>query len=392
MAPIRVALVGLSASAKTSWAASGHLPYLLSTTHYELVALLNSSVQAAEAAIKHFGLSSTVKAFGDPNAVAANPNIDLVVCNTRVDSHFSTIEPSLKAGKAVYVEWPLVENFKRAEELTNGQHLGDSVVGLQTRVSPVLLKLKEILASGQIGRVLSSDVRASSSRYPRDALPEGLTYFAERDVGGNPITIGFAHMIDFVHDTLGEFISFESRMQIQRPTLRILGREGNTITSNVPDFLSIHGRLAHGKTDIADDASLTVTFRSGQPFKGSPGFVWTINGEKGELRVISPSGPYLQLESHGDPITIELHDFSSDNVSMVEWDWKEWQKPLPLASRIVGEVYERYAYWAENGKAAQGGSEGKEFPRLEDALVRMKELELIFAKYDDQQQNLSRSK
>lgn len=60
MAPIRVAIIGLSASAATSWAAEGHLPYLLllprARAHYEIVALLNSSVQAAEAARAHFRL------------------------------------------------------------------------------------------------------------------------------------------------------------------------------------------------------------------------------------------------------------------------------------------------------------------------------------------------
>jgi hypothetical protein len=63
MAPIRVALVGLSASTKVTWTADAHLPYLLSSRgkqHYELVALLNSSVEAAESAKATFGLTSTL--------------------------------------------------------------------------------------------------------------------------------------------------------------------------------------------------------------------------------------------------------------------------------------------------------------------------------------------
>jgi predicted dehydrogenase len=384
MAPIRVALIGLSSSAKTSWAAIGHLPYLTSapgTSHYEIVALLNSSVKAAEAAKEHFGLPSDVKAYGHPSDVAEDPDIDLVVCNTRVDTHFSTVEPSLKAGKAVFVEWPLVENFQRAVQLIGDQHVENSIIGLQTRVSPVLLRLKAILASGRVGRVLSSDVRAFSSILPRDALPEGLTYFAERAVGGNPITIGYAHMIDFVHDLLGEFESFENRMQIQRPTLKTMGKAG-VISSDVPDFLAVHGKLTRGKVDIADEATLAVTWRSGPPFKGSPGFVWTINGEKGELKVTSTSGPYLQLDPCEKPVKIELHDFATDQVSEIEWDWKDWQKELPFESRIVGELYERYAHWVEHGKGRV--EEETDWPRLHDALPRLMELETLFAQYDSQ--------
>jgi predicted dehydrogenase len=390
MGLIRVALIGLSSTAKTSWAAQGHLPYLTSSegkSHYEIVALLNSSVEAAEAAKEYFGLPSDVKAYGDPAALATDDDVDLVVCNTRVDTHFPTVEPSLQAGKAVFVEWPLAENLERASAFTIGPRFDESIVGLQIRVSPVLLKLKETLASGRIGRVLSSDVRAFSSILPRDALPESLAYFAQRKVGGSPITIGYAHMIDFIHDALGEFESFESRMQIQRPTLNVLGTAGsqtNTITSDVPDFLAIHGKLAKGKADIADEATLAVTFRSGQPFKGSPGFVWTINGEKGELRMTNESGPYLQLASQGEPTKLELHDFATDEVVNIEWDWKDWQKPLPLPARIVGEMYERYASWSESKTATSSVSREHDWPRLHDALVRMKEFDTLFARYDAQ--------
>jgi predicted dehydrogenase len=102
MGPIPVALIGLSSTAKPSWAAEGHLPYLLSSrakSHYEIVALLNSSVKAAETAKEHFNFPSSMKAYGNAAAVAADPNIDLVVYNTRVVMHFPTAEPSLKAEK-----------------------------------------------------------------------------------------------------------------------------------------------------------------------------------------------------------------------------------------------------------------------------------------------------
>lgn len=139
MAPIRVALVGLSASAKVTWAADAHLPYLLSSQgklHYELVALLNSSVQAAESAKTTFKLPGNVKAYGDPSKLATDPDIDLVVVNTRVDVHFPVVEPSVRAGKGVFIEWPLTENLAKAIELTQGKSYPNSIVGLQGRVAP----------------------------------------------------------------------------------------------------------------------------------------------------------------------------------------------------------------------------------------------------------------
>ena len=74
-APIRVGLIGLSASAATGWAGSAHLPYLLSPAgraRYRIAALCNSSEAAARRAIAAYGLpAETTKAHGSPEALAA---------------------------------------------------------------------------------------------------------------------------------------------------------------------------------------------------------------------------------------------------------------------------------------------------------------------------------
>ncbi|KAI1362969.1 oxidoreductase family protein [Xylaria arbuscula] len=394
MAPIRVALIGLSASAKVNWAEQAHLPYLQSArgkSHYELVALLNSSVQAAEAARSHFNLPATVKTYGNPDDLARDPDIDLVVCNTRVDTHVPTTAPSLRAGKAVFIEWPLAENYAAAQALTENKRIDASIIGLQGRVSPIALKLKEVLRSSRIGRVLSSEVRTFANLGRRDSVSESVSYFAERRVGGNHVTIALAHTIDYVHDVLGEFASFQSRMQLQRPVLKLRGRDGVTtdreIRSDVPDFVAIHGKLARGGggrgVDIAENATLSVTFRSGQEFKGTPGFVWTINGEKGEI-MVTANGAYIHADSYRDPVDITLHDHATDEVVPIEWDWEEWQKELPRRSRIVAELYERFAHWWEGGAPEGELPWEKEWPRLHDAVTRMKQFDELFRQYDAQ--------
>ncbi|KAI1452402.1 NAD(P)-binding protein [Annulohypoxylon moriforme] len=389
MAPIRVALVGLSQSAKTSWAAQGHLPYLLSprgSSQYEIVALLNSSISAAEAARKSFALPPDAKAYGDPDDLALDTNVDLVVCCTRVDTHSSSTGPSLRAGKAVFIEWPLAQDYEEAVALTGKERLDNTIIGLQGRVSPIVLKLKEILKSGRVGQVFSSDIRTYGNLARRDSFSEGLSYFADREVGGNPITIAYGHTIDYVHEVLGEFSSFQSRMQIQRPVVKIIGKDGSQIKerpTNVPDLLAIHGKLAKGKTNIADDATLSVTYRSGPQFKETPGFVWTINGELGEI-MVTANGAYVHSDSYKDPIEIKLHDHITDEVVDVDWDWEDWQKELPYRSRIVAELYERFAHWWTSGKPTGDLPEGQDWPRLHDAVIRMEELEEVFKQYDAQ--------
>jgi len=389
MAPIRVALVGLSASAKTSWAARAHLPYLVSFTgkkHYEIVALLNSNEAAAKAARDHFGLPSDVKTYGDPGKLAEDDDIDLVVCNTRVDVHYSSIEPSIRAGKGVFCEWPLAESYPRALALTDGQILNNSIIGLQGRVVPLALKLKDILASGRIGKVLTSTIQAHGNAARQVGHSQKLAYFADRKVGGNPITIAYSHMVDLIHVVLGDWASFESRMQIQRPELAIFDQTGSRIgstISDVPDFLSIHGPLAKGRRDLADNATLAICFRSGPPFKGNPAFVWTIHGEKGEILVTSPDGVYLSAMSHTNRLTIELHDYQTNQLAEIPWEWSGWQHEYEIAARGTAELYERYAGWIEAGKPSTV-SEDVQWPRLHDAVVRHKEIDELFAQFDAQ--------
>ena len=198
MAPIRTAIIGLSASAITSWASSAHLPYLLSARgreKYTIVALCNSSVEAARRAIETYKLGPETRAYGDPQALADDKDVDLVVCCTRVDVHHQTILPSVKAGKSVFVEWPLAQDAAHARELVEASKASGSysLVGLQGRISPAIVQLRRLLDQGRIGKVLSSEVKAFGGSLDRELLSSGLKYFTDLDVGGNMVTIGFGH-------------------------------------------------------------------------------------------------------------------------------------------------------------------------------------------------------
>lgn len=58
---------------------------------------------------------------------------------------------------------------------------------------PSTIKLKELITSGRLGKVQSSEFRAAGWTNDRGSLSLGLDYFGDRKVGGNLITIGFGH-------------------------------------------------------------------------------------------------------------------------------------------------------------------------------------------------------
>jgi predicted dehydrogenase len=165
-------------------------------------------------------------------------------------------------------------------------------------------------------------------------------------------------VFDFVLSVVGELdpASVSSRAQLQRPDIRVRDASTNEIvehmTSDVPDLLSIHGALA--SPQAVPGATLSFLFRRGQPFPGTPSLVWSINCERGEIRLESPSGLALQARAYDAPVTVQVHRFDTDSVESVDWDWSARQKELPMLARSVSECLYAFAEGREAGDGWAG--------------------------------------
>ena len=157
------------------------------------------------------------------------------------------------------------------------------------------------------------------------------------------------------------------KLQIQRPEILVKDSSSGdiveTLTSNVPDLIIATGSLT-GSSFVAEGATFLARFRRGQPFKGEPAYVWTVNGEKGELRLVAPGGPSLQAGGYNAPVTIEVHDFATDEVTPIEWEWPEWELEFQVPARSIAALYEAFAE----------GDDTK-YPTFDDALRLHEQLE-----------------
>ena len=207
--PIRIGLIGAGAGSDPyNWANTAHMPYLTNTPHYKIVALCNSSVTSAQAALAYHKLDpAIVKTYGSPEDLAGDANVDMVVVSVNVGKHYALAKPALEAGKDVYVEWPLGVSRAEAEELAElaREKRVRTVVGLQMRPSAVVTKIKEVVSSGRIGRVLSTTARGTFMGYAsgKNAIVEKAEYFAEMKNGGNVLTIDFGHCEFFAERLCG---------------------------------------------------------------------------------------------------------------------------------------------------------------------------------------------
>jgi predicted dehydrogenase len=131
--------------------------------------------------------------------LANDPNVDLVVCCTRVDRHLDPLRPSIMAGKKVYVEWPMEKNFQVAQEMAAlaRKYNAKTVVGLQASFAPAVRKLKLLIEGGAIGRVLSSDYNVAV-RNDLFTESKNMAYFLDRSVGGGSINIHTAHNLECI--------------------------------------------------------------------------------------------------------------------------------------------------------------------------------------------------
>src|SRR5512134_2058117 len=141
MAPkIRLGFVG--ANVRATWASQSHFPALMASPDVEMTAVCTTRPETAEEARKAFGAKL---AFHDFRAMVASPEIDAVAVCVRVPLHYEPTKAAIEAGKHVYTEWPLGRNTAEAEELAALARAKGvpTAVGLQSRVSPAILFMKE---------------------------------------------------------------------------------------------------------------------------------------------------------------------------------------------------------------------------------------------------------
>src|SRR3954447_9666707 len=152
---IRIGLIG--ASVRGTWSSRSHLPAARASADIELAAVCTTRAESAEAARRAYGARL---AFDDYRKMIASPEIDAVAIVVRVPSHYAPTKAALEAGKHVYCEWPLGRTAAEAVELAELAKTKDLVtaVGLQARVNPAVMHMKELIAEGYIGEVMAIHV------------------------------------------------------------------------------------------------------------------------------------------------------------------------------------------------------------------------------------------
>jgi predicted dehydrogenase len=282
---IRLGLIG--ASVRGTWSARSHLPALRASMDVELTAVCTTRGDSAEAARRAWGARL---AFDDWREMIASPEIDAVAVVVRVPSHYAPTRAALEAGKHVYCEWPLGRTTAEAVELAALAKAKGLVtaVGLQARVNPAVMYMKEQVEAGFLGEVMA--VHVSLMREGVLSRPSHRTWQRDAELGANTLTIANGHTVDAMRFVAGDFSRLSAVVATQAKQWLDTGT--NTwldVTS--PDNVLLSGRLANGAVVSVHIGAI--------PFAGS-GYRMEIYGRDGTLVATGEDSPQLsEVSLHG---------------------------------------------------------------------------------------------
>lgn len=266
---IGVGFVG--ASAARGWALTAHLPGLQANPAYEVRAVSASTRDRAEAAAVAFGAARAV----DSNlALVSAPEVDLVVVTVKAPKHHAVVMAALEAGKMVFCEWPLGRNLAEAQEMASlAEARGiPTMIGLQNRCSEVVRYLRDLIAEGYVGTVLSTVVVGSGIVF-NGTVDSANEYSRDASSGASLLSVPAGHAVDALCFALGEFDNVSANL-VMRHKMVVRNDDGALLPNATPDQISFSGTLESG-------ALATVHYRGG-PCKGDD-FVWEINGTEGDI-------------------------------------------------------------------------------------------------------------
>ncbi len=355
---IRIGVVG--ANPTYGWSPSAHLPALLALPEYELAAVCTAHPETARESAEKFGAA---QAFHDIGTMLDEAELDAVSVVVRVPGHYALTKAALEAGKNTLCEWPLGNGIDETRELADlARTRGvQSAVCLQGRYSPVMVRLRELIAEGYVGELVSCHM----TQLMEGVLerPSDRTWQSDKTQGATHLTIQTGHAIDYFCMCVGEFSEVAAQVSTQVDQWRQTDT-GHMVDVTAPDNILVSGRLANGAVASVHVASV--------PWHGG-GYTIRVFGRDGTL-VVTQSDP-----GYGWMGGIRLLGGRSGDSPLEELPIPERLTQLPegVPEGPPENVARLYRAWAESIRS------GDRFePDFDSALSRYHLLEAIQAASD----------
>jgi predicted dehydrogenase len=258
-APVRIGILGASSYAPTTLINPAR-----GNDEVVVAAVGARDLSTAQAYAAKHGIA---RAHGSYEALIADPDLDAVYILLPTSVHGRWTRTALAAGKHVLCEKPFTANAAEAREIAELAAKSDRVVmeAIQFRHHPLTLRVEQIIASGELGKLELVDV-ALCVMFPKRSGNRYDYSFA----GGATMEAG-----SYVVNLLRTFGGSTPEVVSARAKLR---------DPRVDRAMTAELRFASGHT-----GRLRCSLWSSDLFRATAKVV----GERGELRVLSPAAPHL---------------------------------------------------------------------------------------------------
>jgi predicted dehydrogenase len=279
---IRTGIIG--ASINNGWASGTHIPAIEHLDEFELTAVGTSNMTSAKKSAEAFHADH---GFDNMEELAQHPDVDMVVVSINVKEHYHAVKTITPAGKPIYCEWPLGSNTGEALEMQEWVESAQlpNAIGLQARQAPAIQYVKDLLAEGYVGKVLSANLKISINGMG-GVGDKSSAYLFDRKIGGNLLTILGGHNLDAFTHMLGDFTELSAHTAQQFPEVELVDIQ-KVIKKTTDDQILITGKLTSG-------TAASVHIQGG--VKHQTGLTLEIFGDEGTIVMSAPAS--IQFGSH----------------------------------------------------------------------------------------------
>ncbi|MBQ7380843.1 MAG: Gfo/Idh/MocA family oxidoreductase [Clostridia bacterium] len=271
---LKIGLLGFGSMGKAHTYAIQNLGFFYQDLPFsaEIVGVCTTSMEKSESVCREFGFSIPTV---NEDELIFSPDIDIIdVCTPNV-YHYETLKKAIAADKHIYCEKPLCISAAEAREVSR---LADNSARIQkivfnNRYIPAIMRAKELIDEGRIGRILSFDAAYLHSSAVSTAKNAGWKQNKDICGGGVLFDLG-SHVIDMIYHLCGEFEAVSAASQIAFPTRT--GMDGKPWQTNADEAFYMLTRLKNGATG---------TIRASKICPGAnDDLFFEIYGEKGSLK------------------------------------------------------------------------------------------------------------
>ncbi len=251
-------------------------PALRDLENCDLVAVSRADFSRAPSFAKQFGARKWFRSWHD---LVSDEAVAAVYIATPVDLHAEQAIGAAEAGKHVLCEKPMAIDAREADTMievcrANGVQIG---VAYYRHFYPVIRRIKEIIAAGEIGRVVTAQINVFERFAPQPGEPRHWLVEKERAGGGPMMDVG-CHRIEVLQNILGRITQ----------TRAALGRI--VLEREVEDTGTAHFTFEHGATGVLNVSHAISESQDTLALFGTEGSIHSPSLNEGTIVVKTAAG------------------------------------------------------------------------------------------------------